>query len=258
MKTLLKYFVELTGNPTSSRILKSFAQSRLSKPLVKPFAHAYGINQDEMEYPIDHYQSLNDFFTRRLKADSRTTDLSANVLVSPVDGILSDCGYIHENRTFRIKGHTYMLDEILGSDKKAAFYNGGFFYVFYLSPAHYHHFHYPIDGSLVSRYALGEKSYPVNDLGLRFGDRPFATNYRIISELSTTYGKVAMVKVGALNINSIVLANSNEEFTKGEELGYFTFGSTVILFVEKNNAFQPLCHIDNPVFAGQAVGKWII
>lgn len=257
-KILLKYFVELTGNPISSNLLKTIAKSKLSKPLVRPFARIYDINQEEMEYPLYHYQSLNDFFTRRLKNTSRMTDTSPHTLVSPVDGILSDAGNVAKDRTFQIKGHTYKLDEIFGSESKAEVYNGGFFYIFYLSPAHYHHFHYPIDGSLLSRYALGEKSYPVNNLGLRYGDRPFATNYRIVSELSTDYGRLAMVKVGALNINSIVLANSQNHFKKGEELGYFTFGSTVIVFLERNDDFQPLSNIDSQVLVGQAIGKWMI
>ncbi|MDY0407011.1 phosphatidylserine decarboxylase [Virgibacillus sp. 179-BFC.A HS] len=255
-KTLLKYFVELTGNPISSKLLKAISQSRISRPLIKPFAKVYHINLQEMEYPVDHYHSLNDFFTRRLKQASRSINVAKNTLVSPVDGVMSDSGPLKENRTFHIKNHTYTLDAILGSSEKARFYQNGYFYIFYLSPSHYHHIHYPIDGTVISRYALGGKSYPVNSLGLRFGDQPFATNYRIISELETGFGKMAMVKVGALNINSINLLHAASQFKKGEELGYFSFGSTVMLFLEKNDAFDSLCKPGTEIMTGQPVGKW--
>ncbi|MDY0410324.1 phosphatidylserine decarboxylase [Paracerasibacillus soli] len=235
LKFIFKYFVELTGNPYSSSILKSFAKSKCSKPLIRPFANTYQINQNEMKLPIHQYGSLHDFFTRQLKDNLRPIDASPNTLISPVDGVLSDMGPIMKNQTFFIKDRLYQLDHVLGSKERAKKYEDGFFYILYLSPRHYHRFHYPISGTLHSRYALGEKSFPVNSLGMRWGDALFATNYRLISELQTEFGNIAMVKVGALNINSIQLIHSEDKFTKGEELGYFSFGSTVILFIEKNS-----------------------
>lgn len=256
MKSLLKYFVELTGNPVSSSILKTIAQSPISRPIIKPFAKIYRINLEETEHPIHQYRSLNDFFTRRLKDDARPIADSPCTLASPVDGVLSEMGKIGGGRSFYIKGHHYKLDEMLGDPDKAANYQDGYFYIFYLSPSHYHRIHYPVDGKLLSRYALGGKSYPVNQFGMRFGDRPFATNYRIISELDTDFGKMAMIKIGALNINSIALYHAADHFKKGEELGFFSFGSTVIILLEKNSAFQNISNIDMEVTMGQTIGKW--
>ncbi|MDY0395220.1 phosphatidylserine decarboxylase [Virgibacillus halophilus] len=167
-------------------------------------------------------------------------------------------GKIDSNRSFYIKGHHYKLDEILGDPDKAANYQDGYFYIFYLSPSHYHRIHYPIDGRLLTRYALGGKSYPVNQLGMRFGDQPFATNFRIISELNTDFGSMAMIKVGALNINSITLSHASDHFKKGEELGFFSFGSTVIILLEKSNAFQNMSNADMEVTMGQTIGKWTL
>ena len=108
----------------------------------------------------------------------------------------------------------------------------------------------------MSRYALGTTSFPVNDLGLRLGNQPFATNYRIISELTTVHGRMTMIKVGALNVNSIQILDSSTECKKGKEFGHFSFGSTVILFLEKNESFQPTIPINSEVKMGQSVGEW--
>lgn len=257
MKFLLKNVVELTGNKYSSMLLKSFAQSRLSKPLIRPFAKTYAINLKEAEYPISHYQSLHDFFTRRLNNQVHTIDYSTNTLVSPTDAQLSDMGPISSKQRFYIKHQLYFLDEILGSSDIAKTYENGFFFIFYLSPRDYHRFHYPMTGSLTKRYALGEKSFPVNTLGTRLGQSPFSTNYRIVSELSTAYGHIAMIKIGALNINSIQLTNSRSKFNKGEELGYFSFGSTVLLLIEPNQSFKPLLKANTTVRVGQPIAKWV-
>ncbi|NYF25428.1 phosphatidylserine decarboxylase [Sporosarcina sp. JAI121] len=255
-KVLFKSFVELTGNPVSSALLKSFTSSRLSRPFIQPFSNAYRINNEEMEHMISHYKSLQALFTRRLKEGIRQVDPSPNVLTSPVDGIVNGMGKIADDQTFLIKGHQYRINEILGTESKAAPYKDGTYFIFYLSPSHYHHFHYPVTGELVSRYALGGVSYPVNNLGLRLGQSPFSTNHRLISEIETDFGKVAIVKVGALNVNSIQLLTSSKECVKGHDFGYFSFGSTVILFLENNQHFTPTIELNNEVLVGQPVGYW--
>ncbi|WP_342514973.1 phosphatidylserine decarboxylase [Sporosarcina sp. FSL K6-1522] len=256
-RTLFKYFVELTGNPVSSSLLKSFTTSRLSQPLVRPFSTVYHINEEEMEYPLHHYKSLQAFFTRQLQEGRRQIDDSPNTMISPVDGVLSGMGQIDASQTFLIKDHQYRLDEIMGTDKQASPYKDGFYFIFYLSPSHYHHFHYPMTGELISRYALGGVSYPVNNLGLRLGQSPFSTNHRLISEVQTPYGKMAIVKVGALNVNSIQILNASKECVKGNAFGHFSFGSTVILFVENHPDFTPTVHLNTEVKVGQPVGEWI-
>ncbi|MDW0112929.1 phosphatidylserine decarboxylase [Sporosarcina saromensis] len=256
-KTLFKQFVELTGHPVSSSILKTVTRSSMSKRLLKPFASAYRINEEEAEYPLEHYKSLQDFFTRNLKHGVRPIDQRANVMTSPVDGYLTASGKINEQQSFYIKDHLYSIKQILGDEKGANTYKDGFFYIFYLSPSHYHHFHYPFNGQLVNRYALGTTSFPVNDLGLRLGNQPFATNYRLISEMETSHSKLAIIKVGALNVNSIHLTSTSKNCTKGDEFGYFSFGSTVILFIEDDAHFKTLLSSGTEVKVGQPIGEWI-
>lgn len=255
-KMIFKRFVELSGHPASSALLKTIAGSRLSKKLIKPFARTYRINEEEAEFPIEHYDSLQAYFTRNLKKGSRPIDMNSDTLISPVDGVATEHGTIDSDQTFMIKNHLYSIVQILGDEKRAIPFKGGYFYIFYLSPSHYHHFHYPYDGEISSRYALGTTSFPVNDLGLRLGNQPFATNYRIISELSTAHGRMAMIKVGALNVNSIHIMDSSTSCTKGEEFGFFSFGSTVILFLENNGSFTPTIPTNTEVQLGQAVGEW--
>lgn len=255
-KALFKHFVELTGHPVSSSILKTITRSSMSKRLLKPFSSAYRINEEEAEFPIGQYTSLQDFFTRNLKPGARTIDQRTNILTSPVDGYLSASGKINEQQSFYIKDHLYSIKQILGDEKRANAYKDGFFYIFYLSPSHYHHFHYPFSGQLVNRYALGTTSFPVNNLGLRFGNQPFATNYRLISEMITAYSKLAIIKVGALNVNSIHITSSSTTCLKGDDFGYFSFGSTVILFVESDASFSTLIPTGTEVKVGQPIGEW--
>lgn len=255
-KMLFNRFVELSGHPVSSALLKTIASSNLSRKLIKPFAKTYRINESEAEFPIEQYSSLQAYFTRNLKKGSRPIDMRDGTLISPVDGVVKEFGTIDMNQKFMIKNHIYSIKKILGNEKRAIPYKGGFFYIFYLSPSHYHHFHYPYDGELLSRYALGTTSYPVNDLGMRLGNQPFATNYRLISEISTTHGRMAMIKVGALNVNSIHIVDSSTTCTKGEKFGHFSFGSTVILFLENKGSFHPTVQANSEVKMGQSVGEW--
>ncbi len=257
IKQLLKSLVELTGNPVSSTMLKTISKSRLSKPLIRPYSKIYKINENEMEHALVSYRSLHDFFTRRLRHGLRPIDESPSSLISPVDGILSEMGEVSVNKSFFIKNQQYHIEQIFGDEFKAAPYNNGYFFVLYLSPSHYHRIHYPITGKLNSRYALGTRSFPVNNFGIRFGNKPFSTNYRLISELNTPFGKVGIVKVGALNINSIQVVNSSSCCVKGEELGYFSFGSTVILFIENVETFKPTMQVNTEVKMGQPLGVWI-
>ncbi|PIC63576.1 phosphatidylserine decarboxylase [Sporosarcina sp. P13] len=253
---VFKSFVELTGHPFSSTLLQKFTTSAISKPLIKPFASFYHIQQEEAEYPINEYKSLNDYFTRSLKANSRPIDSDPNVLISPVDGVLSCSGLVNEQQEFVVKDKTYSLPALLGDPSKAAPYQNGYYYLFYLSPKHYHHFHYPVSGKLISRYALGTTSYPVNELGVRLKDDLFSSNYRIISEIQSTFGKVSVVKVGALNVNSIRIENSFRECIKGQDFGHFAFGSTVILFIENKSELTPTIDAFKEVQVGDRIGVW--
>lgn len=187
-----------------------------------------------MEKPLSEYRSLQQLFTRNLKSGLRPIEGGQYTFVSPVDGLLASYGSIDSNSSFRVKEQNYSLQEMLGSWEAAQRYENGLFMVFYLSPSNYHRFHAPFCGEVVKQWSLGKLSYPVNEWGLRFGKRPLSRNFRIISEIDCRDKQMAYVKVGALNVNSIHLTHKNTRLQKGEEVGYFAFGSTVILLFEEN------------------------
>ncbi|WP_042221037.1 phosphatidylserine decarboxylase [Oceanobacillus manasiensis] len=232
LKHILKLFVELTGNRFVSSILANFTASKYSKFLVPVFASVYKLKQEEMREPLPTYGSLKALFTRQLKEEVRPVDLTKATAVSPVDGVVNDYGSIQNGTAISVKGKTLSIDELLGSKDKATPYHGGSYIVLYLSPQHYHRIHSPVDGKIMNSYSLGGKSYPVNKLGLKYGNRPLSTNYRRISEVNTEFGYCAVVKVGALNVNSIHLTYKDTNMVKGQEMAYFSFGSTVILLFE--------------------------
>ena len=234
LKMFFKLFVELTGHPMTSRMLQIFTKSRGSALLNRLFVKVYSIKMDDAEESLHAYKSLQSLFTRKLKQGARSVDPLPDSVVSPVDGVLSAYGKLTNGNTFPVKGQIYHLTDLLGK-KNVASYENGHYFIFYLSPGHYHRIHSPIEGTIVEQWALGKVSFPVNKLGLKYGDRPFATNYRLISEMDTLYGKVTIVKVGALNVNSIHLTHATEYVKKGQEIGYFSFGSTVILLINESN-----------------------
>lgn len=197
----------------------------------KSFVKVYKVNIEEMEKPLQEYSSLQALFTRKLKEGSRPIDQSANAVVSPIDGVLSDFGKVSEQDTFVVKGQEYNIKAMFGKKDTEKVFQNGWFFIFYLSPTDYHRIHSPIDGLIEDQWSCGGKSYPVNDLGMKYGNKPLSTNYRLISLLTAEKGKVAIIKVGALNINSIHPTHEHATIKQGSEMGYFSFGSTVVLFI---------------------------
>lgn len=255
IQSLYRLFIELTNRNWSSKILKRFAQSRKSKWIVPSFASVYKINQEEMEKNLHEYESLHDFFIRKLKPGMRPIALDSDV-VSPVDAVIEDIGVIEPNHQIVVKGKIYSIAEMLGSKEAAEYYKQGKYMVLYLSPSHYHRIHSPISGEVLKRWTLGTSSYPVNRLGLKYGRDTLAKNYRNITEIGYENGRMAVVKVGAMFVNSIELIHKGETLQKGEEIAYFSFGSTVVLLFEQDalNISEEL-NLPKPIKVGEKLGS---
>ncbi|MBM4762371.1 phosphatidylserine decarboxylase [Bacillus sp. B15-48] len=256
IQTLYRLMIELTNRKWSSNLLRRFTQSRLSKRVIPAFARTYQINQDEMEKALHAFTSLHEFFTRKLKPGVRTIADETEAIVSPVDAIIEDIGLIEPDHMIKVKGKTYSIAEMLGSEETAEHYKHGTYMILYLSPSHYHRIHSPISGTVINQWTLGDRSYPVNRLGLKYGKETLAKNFRTITEIKYDTVRIALVKVGAMFVNSIETVHEREELIKGEEIAYFTFGSTVVLLFEENRIrLRKDIQLPHSVQMGEKIGE---
>jgi phosphatidylserine decarboxylase len=254
LKPVYRLLIELTNGRWTSGILQKFAQSNLSRRVIPSFSRIYNINESEMEKKLHEYPTLHEFFIRRLKEGARVTDASPDSAVSPVDAVIEDIGDIREDRIITVKGKDYSISEMLGANK-AGKYAGGTYMIFYLSPSHYHRIHSPVTGKVADQWILGLKSFPVNKWGLKYGRETLSKNFRSITEVRHGDAAIAIVKVGAMFVNSIELTHEGDQLEKGKEMAYFTFGSTVILLFEKDK-FQLEKSIKTPahIKVGERIG----
>lgn len=251
--------LELTHNPLYTVLLKRFSQGKLSRRVIPSFSKAFNINEEEIEKHVSQFESLSDFFSRKLKEGSREISESARDIVSPVDGVLTEAGKITKDKSFFVKGHRHSLKTMLGLDTSVKRFAEGDYCVLYLSPKDYHRIHSPCKGKITGRWALGKYSHPVNALGFRFGKEPLATNYRLITELKHDEKHVALVKVGALNVNSVHPVHVEESIDKGDDMAYFSFGSTVVLVFERNSVrfHERVLQGELTVKQGETIGTWM-
>ena len=231
---LYRSLIELTNNRMTSAFLKSLSQSRMSKPLIPFYVKFFRVNQNESKDDFSSFATLHDLFTRQLKIGARQIVEGEQFVSSPVDGVLEDYGTIQEDKNIIVKGKVYSIREMLHNDQVLEKYLGGKYVVLYLSPSHYHRIHSPVSGAVLDRWTLGQKSYPVNKWGMKYGKAPLSKNYRTITELQNEQFCVAIVKVGAMFVNSIVITDEAKQLEKGQEFAYFSFGSTVVLLFEKD------------------------
>ncbi|WP_281487021.1 phosphatidylserine decarboxylase [Lysinibacillus sphaericus] len=256
---LYQRLIELTNGKQSSHLLQAMAKAKWSKRIIPSYMKLYDINLEEVSKKQQQFASLHDFFTRELLQDARPIEKNPMVYVSPVDAKVESFGRIEWDMTFLVKGKPYALEDLLGNSERAANYADGHFIVFYLSPADYHRIHSPIDGEVLRQYTLGQKSYPVNQIGLTYGKKPISHNYRLVTELKTAHNQqVAFIKVGATFVNSIVLTNRTINWYKGQEVGYFSFGSTVVMLFEKDAIeFTENVVQGNPIRMGEAFANML-
>ncbi len=253
---LFLFFIYILPKNLFSRITGYVAAAKLPKFILRPFMawfiRKYNVNVDEAEHPPEHYASLNLFFTRRLKEGVRPIDSKPGILVSPVDGAVSEFGDIVDGRLIQAKGLEYTLDGLLDCPEHVEKYRGGKYLVIYLSPPDYHRIHTPCAGRVLAySYAPG-KLFPVNEAAVHGIRNLFPRNERLTTYVENKSGNVALVKVGATNVGKIsvvyddIITNGwirrrhlrqyeNEiKVERGDELARFNMGSTVVLVFEKD------------------------
>lgn len=222
--------------------------------LIRQFVKGFGVATDEVELKVpDDFATFNDFFIRELKADARPIAADKHAFVSPVDGTVSSAGQLRSDSIFQAKGLSYTLDDLLATDIDAAReFIDGCYATLYLAPYNYHRVHAPIDGELVSASYVPGDLFSVNASTVAELPGLFARNERMILNFDTAYGPFALVFVGALNVGSISttwggeirprksgvvelleLPVTSRRFAKGDLLGWFNMGSTVIAVMPK-------------------------
>lgn len=256
-------------------ILADSTAPLIRKPLIRLFARHFNISlaEAEIENP-EEFSSFNDFFTRALKADARPINTDNNVWVSPVDAQVSQFGAIEDGQIIQAKKHNYSLTNLFGSDKEmASRYKGGSFMTLYLSPSDYHRIHMPRAARLVKTTFVPGRLYSVNQLTADNVRGLFAKNERLICEFESPDGNFTMVLVGAMIVASIettwagVIAPLRKRilqtdfknikpiaFEKGEEMGRFKLGSTVILTFEPDQInFEENIALNTKIKLGEAI-----
>ncbi len=254
----LQYLIPQHG---LSRLVGMLARSEvpwIKTTFISLFMKRFGIDLSEaqIEDP-DRFETFNAFFTRALKPEARPLEASdAADIACPADGAVSQLGAIRANQVFQAKGHDYSLYDLLGGDSAlASEFTNGQFATIYLSPRDYHRVHMPVTGTLrETRYVPGDL-FSVNEATANGVPNLFARNERLVCIFDTEHGPAAVILVGAMIVAGIETVFSGQvtplpkqvvttdyqrtapiTLEKGDELGRFLLGSTVVLLFPEGKA----------------------
>ncbi len=219
----------------------------LKRFLIQIFIRHFSINlQEALESDPEKYACFNDFFVRALKPTARQIDLSPNHIVSPVDGSIVNFGKLQNGELIQAKNHLYRVADLLAQDAKFIdCVNNGKFITIYLAPYNYHRVHMPYSARLKRMLFVPGKYFSVNMQSVNSVPNLFARNERLICEFEAEFGNFILIFVGAMlvagietvwhgaikdkQIKNYDYSNENLFYKKGEEIGRFQYGSTVIL-----------------------------
>ncbi|MGB0732168.1 MAG: archaetidylserine decarboxylase [Pontibacterium sp.] len=271
--TLFILFQKLVPQHIISRLVGWLATSEckhIKTLFIRWFKWKYQVDMSQaLEQDPFAYKSFNDFFTRALKPDARPFDKEKAAIISPADGAVSQAGKIDYDRVFQAKGKSFSLKALLGgSEQWASTFQNGSFATVYLSPKDYHRVHMPVDGTLLETVYVPGDLYSVNQATAANIDELFARNERLVCFFNTEHGPMAMILVGAMIVAGIETVWSGQvapvpkqpihtpfatetldqpiHLNKGDEMGRFMLGSTVILVFPE----QAEIAWDKEVFAG--------
>ena len=264
-----------------SRTMHALARSRqhaVRNTLIRTVLRSYPqIDMHEALQPDPFvYESFNAFFTRELRPGARPIASGTDEAACPVDGTVSQLGRTDAGRLVQAKGMDYTCDSLLADAASAARYVGGSFACLYLAPYNYHRIHMPLDGVLrATRYVPGQL-FSVNASTARTVPQLFARNERVVCDFDTDLGPMCLVLVGALFVGSIetvfageinpppgrggqvrmIEAGVGRRFRRGEEIGRFNMGSTVIVLFGNAASFMPRIEPGEPVRMGQPLARF--
>ena len=279
MNQLFILFQHLVPQHALSRLVGWLAHSEIPwirRSFIKLFARQFDVNMSEAAEPdLDAYESFNAFFTRALADGARPLAEEPDALLCPADGAVSQIGDIGAGSIFQAKGHYYSCEELLGDTERAKQFHNGSFATIYLSPRDYHRVHMPLAGELAAQTYIPGKLFSVNQVTAENVERLFARNERLVCYFDTPAGPMAMVLVGAMIVAGISTVWSGQvapptkdpkttdfrhappgvKLGRGEEMGRFLLGSTVILLFPENTVeWEPKFHEGSATRMGEKLG----
>lgn len=233
--------------------------TRLKGPIVHPmiefFIKKFKVDMSEAAYENTRlYTTFNEFFIRPLKDGARPVVPGKNTLASPADGTISQAGKIQQRQIFQAKGHYYTTTELLGGDSAmAGLFENGHFVTIYLAPYNYHRVHMPLHGLLKKMIHVPGRLFSVAPWTVRTIPGLFTSNERVGCVFASEAGPIGLVMVGAINVAAIETVwaglitppkgkkitdfeygHTRKIIAKGDEMGRFNMGSTVIFLAGKN------------------------
>jgi phosphatidylserine decarboxylase len=242
--------------------------------LIRGFLKLFAVDMREAVNPDPlSYGSFNEFFTRALRPGTRPIVAEPGAIACPVDGAVSECGRIEQDRLLQAKGRDYTLSDLLAGQDWAGEFAGGSFATIYLAPFNYHRIHMAMRGTLLDTVYVPGRLFSVNSATAQLVPRLFARNERVLTRFDTAVGKCALVMVGALNVGSMStvwaeditpaarrrvarIPSPSLTLEQGDELGRFNMGSTVILLFEPGRVqWHPLLRAGSIVQLGQCIGN---
>ena len=242
--------------------------------VIKAFAKKYNVDMSEAKKEnFSDYESFNQFFIRELKDDARKINENPTALCLPADGRVSQIGHIDDERLLQAKGHFFSLSDLLAGDEELVHtFKNGEFATIYLSPRDYHRVHMPCDATLRKMIYVPGDLFSVNPFLAEHVPNLFARNERVICVFDTAFGPMAQILVGATITASMSTVwagvinpprtgevkvwtyqgDSAIKLTKGQEMGAFQLGSTVInLFLANSVTLAEHLEVDVPVRMGE-------
>lgn len=282
VKIALHYLLPQLAITRAAGWLAEQKWGKVTHLIIKLFAKQYKVNLSEAakSEPSD-YATFNEFFIRELKENARPINTESNTICLPADGKVSESGDIAANRLLQAKGHFFTLETLLANDTEmAAKFQDGTFITTYLSPTDYHRVHMPCDATLRKMIYVPGELFSVNPFLAEHVPNLFARNERVICEFDTAFGPMVQILVGATvtasmstvwagvinppRADEVVVWNYETEgekaikLQKGDEMGAFRLGSTVInLFPKSKVALNPELTAGTKTRMGEALGQLI-
>tara|TARA_Y100000590_G_scaffold85061_2_gene95083 strand:- start:2120 stop:2974 length:855 start_codon:yes stop_codon:yes gene_type:complete len=222
--------------------------------LIKIYIKIFKVNMSEciLSKP-DDYETFCDFFTRRLKKGVHKIDGKKDSIVSSCDGKILEFGKIEDDTIVQVKGKTININSLLDNHEKSSIYENGSYVTIYLGPKDYHRVHMPLDGRLIKTMHVPGRLYSVTTHAVKVINNLYLKNERLVCNFEKDQLTFSVILIGAINVSSIEVAWKGESsppmpkktistdyhkkrisLKKGEELGMFKTGSTVILLFNKN------------------------